>query len=194
MSATNPKVDAFFDNAVKWRDEFRQLRKIVLGSGLTETLKWRQPCYTWRGSNVAIISGFKDYCVLAFFKGALLTDDQGILTRPGANTQAVRQARFTGVGQITKMLPTLKAFLQESIQAEEAGLRVERKAEIVIPAELRVELDADAAFRAAFEALTPGRQRAYTLFFSAPKLSATRTSRVEKHRHRILAGKGLNDR
>lgn len=196
MTATNPKVDATISKATEWRDEFDKLRTICLDRQLTEELKWRLPCYTYQKSNVVIIQGFKEYCALMFFKGALLKDPKGILVRPGENTQAARQIQFTDVQEIVDMEPTVKAYIDEAIEVEKAGLEVEFKetSEFEVPEEFQSELDKDPVLKAAFEALTPGRQRAYLLHFSAPKQSKTRASRVEKCRQRILAGKGLNDR
>ena len=196
MNNTNPKVDAVFAKTKKWHDEMLALRAIVLGAGLAEELKWYQPCYTVDGGNVVIISAFKDYCALNFFKGALLNDPNRILVAPGENTQSGRQMRFTGVDHIVEMEPAIKAFLQQAIEVEKTGLQVDYKetSEYPVPEELQHILDHDPAFKAAFEALTPGRQRGYLLYFAAPKQSKTRTARVEKHREHIFAGKGLNNR
>lgn len=193
---TNPRVDAVFAKAKKWRDEMLALRTIVLDCGLAEELKWYQACYTFEGNNVVIISAFKEYCALNFFKGALLQDPAGILVAPTENTQSGRQMRFTSVNQVVEMEPAIKAFLRQAIEVEKAGLQVDFKktSEYPVPQELQQILDHDPAFKAAFDALTPGRQRGYLLYFAAPKGSETRTSRVEKHRERIFAGKGLNDR
>ncbi len=195
MSERNPDVDAFLDRAGHWQEEFRQLRRIALDCGLTEALKWRLPCYTHGTGNVVIIQGFKEYCALMFFKGALLKDADGILSTPG-KTQAGRQIRFTGAREIAELEPVVKAYIQEAIEVEKAGLKVKLKktSEFPIPEEFQEKLDEMPALRAAFEALTPGRQRAYIVHFSTPKRSATRTSRVEKNVERILDGKGLNDR
>jgi uncharacterized protein YdeI (YjbR/CyaY-like superfamily) len=192
----NPKVDEFLSEAPKWHDEFEKLRKICLDCGLTEEWKWGKPCYTLQKSNIVILQGFRDYCALMFFKGALLHDADGILVRPGEHTQAGRQIRFTNVGEIVEMEPILKAYISEAVEVEEAGLEVDLKktAEFTIPEEFQKKLDEIPALKTAFDALTPGRQRAYLLYFSAPKQSKTRVSRVEKHMQRILDGKGLNDR
>lgn len=194
MNERNPSVDAFLDRAEHWQEEFRQLRRIVLECGLTEALKWRLPCYTFGKGNVAIIQGFKEYCALMFFKGALLKDADGILSTPG-KTQAGRQIRFTSVREIVELEPVVKAYIREAIEVEKAGLTVTLKktSEFPIPEEFQSKLDEMPDLRAAFDALTPGRQRAYIVFFSAPKRSATRASRVEKNVERILGGKGLND-
>jgi uncharacterized protein YdeI (YjbR/CyaY-like superfamily) len=190
----DPKVDIFLREATEWREEFEALRRIVLDCPLTEELKWGQPCYTLHGKNVAIIGGFKDYCALMFFKGALLKDPKSILVAPG-KTQAARQIRFTGLRDIVAMDATLKAYIHEAIEVEKAGLKVELKkhSDYTVPEELKKKLDEIPALKAAFEALTPGRQRAYMLHISAPKHSKTRESRVEKCMQQILDGKGLND-
>ena len=190
----NPKVNDFFRKAKTWREELEALRRIVLDCRLTEELKWGQPCYTLHGKNIAIIGGFKEYCALMFFKGALLKDPEGILVAPG-KTQAGRQIRFTGLRQIVAMEAALKAYLHEAIEVEQTGLKVELKkhSDFAVPVELKRKLDEIPALKAAFETLTPGRQRAYMLYISAPKQSKTRESRVEKCMRQILDGKGLND-
>jgi uncharacterized protein YdeI (YjbR/CyaY-like superfamily) len=194
-ATTNPKVDAVISKAKKWREEFEKLRTILLDCGLTEELKWWQPCYTYQNSNVAIIGGFKDYCALSFFKGALLKDTHGILIKPGENTQSARYIKFTNVQEIIRMKPILKAYIKEAIEIEKAGLKVNFKkiTEHKIPEEFQNKLDKIPALETAFHALTPGRQRAYLLYFSAPKQSSTRESRIEKYMQQILKGKGLND-
>lgn len=195
MSSMNPKVDEFIDRAGKWRDEFRALRGIALGCGLNEELKWRQPCYTLDGKNVLILGGFKEYCGLMFFKGALLADPKNVLIRPGEHTQAARQMRFTSVQEIIGSKPLITKYIREAIEVERAGLQVELKStsEYEVPDELQQVFDENTKFRSAFEALTPGRQRAYILHFSQAKQSKTRRARIEKHRQRILDGKGLQD-
>ncbi len=195
MVRTNPKVDVYLSKIERWQDEARELRRIILECRLTEELKWGQPCYTLQKGNVAIIQGFKDYCALMFFKGALLKDTQGILVKPGKHTQAGRQIRFTNVRDITESEATLKAYIHEAIDVEKAGLKVKLKntSEFLVPEEFQVKLDKNPPLKTAFEALTPGRQRAYILYFSTAKQSKTRASRVEKSIPRILAGKGLND-
>ena len=191
----NPKVDFFFDKAKNWQEEFAKLRTIILACGLNEELKWGQPCYMYEKSNIVLIHGFKEYCALLFFKGALLNDANGILIQQTENVQAARQIRFTGVQQIIKLAPVLKRYIYEAIEVEKAGLKVELKkaTEFAIAQEFQVVLDKSAALKIAFYALTPGRQRAYLLFFSAPKQSKTREQRVEKYKQQILEGKGLND-
>jgi uncharacterized protein YdeI (YjbR/CyaY-like superfamily) len=191
----NPKVDAFLKNAKTWREEFEALREIILTLPLTEELKWGKPCYTLEGSNVLIIQGFKEYCALMFCKGALLKDTKGLLIKPGENTQAARQLRFTSAKEITKLAPTIKSYIREAIDAQEAGLEVQYKetSEFPVPDELTKALAENAKLKAAFEALTPGRQRGYLLHFAAAKQSKTRESRIEKYAPQILKGKGLQD-
>jgi uncharacterized protein YdeI (YjbR/CyaY-like superfamily) len=195
MNSTNPKVDFFFDKAGKWHNEFAKMRTIVLDCGLNEELKWGQPCYTFQKKNIVLIHGFKDYCAFLFFKGSLLEDADGILIQQTENVQAARQIRFTNVREIVKMKPTLKAYIHEAIEVEKAGLKVDFKKtkEFSVPEEFQAKLDKTPALKTAFEALTPGRQRAYILYFSAPKQSKTRGSRVEKYMPQILVGKGLDD-
>jgi uncharacterized protein YdeI (YjbR/CyaY-like superfamily) len=191
----NPKVDFYFSKAQKWQEEINKLRTIVLDCGLTEELKWGCPCYAFQKSNIVLIHVFKEYCALLFFKGALLNDANGILIQQTENVQAARQIRFTGILQIVEMEPVLQAYIFEAIEVEKAGLKVELKKtkEFIMPGEFQIKLNAIPALKAAFEALTPGRQRAYLLHFSAPKQSKTRESRVEKYIPQILDGKGLDD-
>lgn len=190
----NAKVDAFIREEKDWREESKALRKICLGCDLAEELKWGKPCYTFRGSNVVIIQGFKEYCALMFCKGALLKDPKGILSRIGEHTQAARQARFTDAKEIIAKQSVLRAYINEAIEGEKAGLKVAyRKSPEPIPEELQYKLDHHPALKAAFGALTPGRQRHYILFFSSAKQSKTREARIVKHMPRILEGKGLND-
>jgi uncharacterized protein YdeI (YjbR/CyaY-like superfamily) len=191
----NPKVDFYFSKAKKWQKELEKLRTIVLDCGLTEELKWGVPCYMFQKSNIVLIHVFKEYCALLFFKGALLNDTNGILIQQTENVQAARQIRFTNVGEIVKMKTILKAYIYEAIEVEKAGLKVNLKktTEFVIPEEFQHKLVKTPALKTAFYALTPGRQRAYILYFSAPKQSKTRESRVEKCIQQILDGKGLDD-
>lgn len=189
----NPKVDVYLSDAKRWPDELAKLRKIVLDCGLTEDFKWHQPCYTVDDGIVLLISSFKDYCALAFFKGSLLKDPNGILVAPGENSQFMRQARFTDVRQIAEREPVLKSYIQEAIGIERAGLKVEKKPAALMPDEFRHKLDEMPALKTAFAALTPGRQRAYLMHFSQPKQSKTREARIEKCLPQILAGKGLDD-
>ena len=188
-------VDGYLRKAKKWQEEMEKLRRISLGCGLTEELKWGKPCYTFQESNIVIIQGFKESCALLFCKGALLNDPKGILEKPGENTQAARRIRFTKVREIVEMESSLKAYIYEAIEAEKTGLEVNYKkiSEFIIPEEFKNKLDEIPALKTAFEALTPGRQRGYILYFSAPKQSKTRESRVEKCMQQILNGKGFND-
>jgi uncharacterized protein YdeI (YjbR/CyaY-like superfamily) len=195
MSRMNPKVDEFLSKAQKWQEEFEKLRMILLDCGLTEELKWGKPCYTFEQRNIVLIHGFEAYCALLFVKGALLKDVEGILITQTENVQAARQIRFTHVQEIVEMEPILKAYIYEAIEVEKAGLKVDFKetAEYIIPEEFQKRLDENPALKTAFEALTPGRQRGYILYFSKPKQPKTRESRVEKYMPHILNGKGLND-
>jgi uncharacterized protein YdeI (YjbR/CyaY-like superfamily) len=191
----NPKVDFFFRKAKNWQEEFKQLRSVILDCGLDEELKWGQPCYTFRGKNIVLIHGFKEYCAMLFFKGALLNDPNGILIQQTKHVQAARQIRFTHVREIIKMEPILKACVYEAIEVEKVGLKVNLKKteDFAIPEEFQKQLDKKPVLRTAFNALTPGRQRAYIFYFSAPRQSKTRESRIEKYTQQILRGKGLND-
>jgi uncharacterized protein YdeI (YjbR/CyaY-like superfamily) len=192
----NPKVDFYFNKAKTWQKEITQLRSIVLDCGLTEELKWGVPCYTLGKANIVLIHVFKEYCALLFFKGALLNDTDGILVQQTENVQAARQIRFTNAQEVARLKPVLKAYIYEAIEVEKAGLKVKLKkpAEFPVAAEFQQQLNKKAALKKAFEALTPGRQRAYLLYFSAPKQAKTRAARVEKSIPQILAGKGLNDK
>ncbi|ULL14951.1 hypothetical protein DVH26_11165 [Paenibacillus sp. H1-7] len=192
---TNPKVDGFLRKAKKWKEEFEKLRTIVLDCELNEDFKWMHPCYTHENKNIVLIHGFKDYCALLFHKGALLKDAHGILIQQTENVQAARQIRFTNAEQIEEMEPIIKAYIHEAIEVEKAGLEAEFKknTDYTFPEEFQQKLDESPALKEAFEALTPGRQRAYLLHFSEPKQSKTRVSRVEKYMPQILNGKGLND-
>ncbi|HEV2187813.1 MAG TPA: YdeI/OmpD-associated family protein [Stellaceae bacterium] len=189
----NPKVDAHLDKAKKWQNEMRALRTIVLNSGLAEEFKWHQPCYTFEGGIVLLIGSFKEYCCLAFFKGSLLKDPNSILVAPGEYSQAVRQARLTSVPQIAEMEPVLKTYIQEAIEIEKAGLKVQKSPKVEVPEEFQSNLDTNPALKTAFESLTPGRRRAYLMHFSQPKQSKTREARIERCLPQILAGKGLDD-
>lgn len=191
----NPRVDFFFDKDTKWQKEYERLRTIVLDCGLTEELKWGCPCYTFEEKNIVLIHGFKEYCALLFFKGALLNDPRGILIQQTKNVQAARQIRFTNLKEIAGMERILKAYIYEAIEVERAGLAVKLKktAEFNVPEEFQKKLNKNAALKKAFYALTPGRQRAYLLYFAQPKLAKTRESRIEKSIQPILQGKGLDD-
>ena len=194
-SKLNPKVDDFLSESKTWKEEFVKLREIVLGCELTEEFKWMHPCYTLNGKNIVLIHGFKEYCALLFHKGALLKDTEKILIQQTENVQSARQIRFTTLQEVVEMESTIKAYIQEAIEVEKAGLevKVEKNKEIIIPEELQTKFDELPALKTAFEALTPGRQRAYILHFTQPKQAKTRESRIMKSIERILIGKGLND-
>jgi len=194
-SEMNPDVDFYFSKNSNWQKELEQLRKIVLDCGLNEELKWGCPCYTNQDTNIVLIHVFKEYCALLFFKGALLNNSNGILIQQTKNVQSARQVRFTNVSEIVKMKSILKTYIYEAVEVEKAGLKVELKktTEYKIPEEFQKKLNKSAALKKAFNALTPGRQRAYLLYFSAPKQSKTREDRIEKYNKHILEGKGLND-
>lgn len=191
----NPKVDFYFVKEGKWQKELEQLRKIVLGCGLMEELKWGCPCYTFEQANIVLLHVFKEYCAVLFFKGALLKDTDGILVQQTKNVQAARQVRFTSLQEVVKTAPALKKYIYEAIEVEKAGLKMPLKKteEYSIPEEFQTMLDKRPGLKKAFNALTPGRQRAYLLHFSAPKQSKTRESRVEKSIPAIMNGKGLNE-
>jgi uncharacterized protein YdeI (YjbR/CyaY-like superfamily) len=195
MNNMNPKVDWFFNKDTQWQEEYGKLRAICLSCGLTEELKWGQPCYTLRGKNIVLIHGFKEYCALLFFKGALLNDTHGILIQQTENVQSPRQMRFTNVVEIVELEATIKAYIHDAIEVEKAGLKVELKKteDFKVPEEFQYKLDHIPALKVAFEALTPGRQRSYLFHFSQPKLAKTRAERVEKYIPKILAGKGWDD-
>jgi len=194
-SKMNPKVDGFLRKSKKWKEEYETLRNIVLDCRLTEDFKWMHPCYTYHNKNIVLIHGFKEYCAVLFHKGALLQDPHGILIQQTENVQAARQIRFTNVQEIVEMESILKAYIHEAIEVEKAGLEVnfKKNTDFIIPDELQNKFDAIPALKTAFEALTPGRQRAYILYFTQPKQSKTRESRIEKYIEHILNGKGLND-
>ena len=191
----NPKADFFFDKGTPWKKEYGKMRTIALGCGLTEELKWGCPCYTFENRNIVLIHGFKEYCAFLFFKGALLNDPEGILVQQTENVQSARQIRLTSLQEIVKMERTLKTYIYEAIEVERAGLQVKLKKtkEFSVPEEFQKRLDKSATLRKAFEALTPGRQRGYLLYFSAAKQAKTRESRIEKYKQHILDGKGLED-
>jgi uncharacterized protein YdeI (YjbR/CyaY-like superfamily) len=194
-SRMNPKVDTYLREATQWREEMETLRRIILDCGLTEELKWGKPCYSFQNSNIVLIAPFKPHCTLLVCKGVLLKDAKGILIKPGENSQSTRQIRFTTVREIVRLESVLKAYIREAIEVEKAGLEVvyKKPGEFTIPEEFRNKLDEIPALKAAFEALTPGRQRQYLLFFSGAKQSKTRESRVAKCMRQILNGKGLDD-
>ena len=192
----NPRVDAFFSSAKKWQEELKKLRAILLDSELTEELKWNQPCYTLQGKNVAILNGLKESCALAFFKGALLKDVHGVLTRPGQHTQLGRWFKFGSVREIAEMKSVLKAYIREAIEVEKSGvkLKLRKTSDLKLPEELQMMFDEFPDFKAAFDRLTPGRQRAYIFHFSGAKQSRTRESRIQKWMPQIFRGKGMLDR
>ncbi|CAG4999413.1 hypothetical protein DYBT9275_02221 [Dyadobacter sp. CECT 9275] len=191
----NPKVNWYFSKEEKWQEEIVQMRRIVLDCGLSEELKWGSPCYTFGKSNIVLIHVFKEYCALLFFKGALLNDSEGVLIRQTENVQAARQIRFTNVQQVKDMESILKAYISEAVEIEKAGLKVvlKKPAEFSIAVEFQNKLNEIPGLKSAFDALTPGRQRAYLLHFSQPKQAVTREARVEKNISKIMTGKGLTD-
>ena len=191
----NPKVDWFFKKASKWQEEYSELRMLILDNGLTEELKWGCPCYTIEKSNIVLIHGFRDYCALLFMQGALLKDAKGILVQQTENVQSARQIRFANIQEILKRKSTIKAYIKEAIEVDKAGLKVELKktTEYKIPEEFKIVLDDMPELKTTFQSLTPGRQRGYLLYFSAPKQSKTREARIEKYLQQILDGKGLDD-
>jgi uncharacterized protein YdeI (YjbR/CyaY-like superfamily) len=195
MKNKNPLVDKFLAKATQWQEEFKTLRGIISECPLTEEFKWGHPCYTFENSNVVIIHGFKEYCALLFCKGALLKDPKGILIQQTENVQAARQIRFTDEREIAKLKATIKAYVNEAIEAEKAGLKVNFKktSEFKMPEEFEKQLKESRSLKTAFDGLTPGRQRGYLLYFSAAKQSKTRAARIEKYREQILKGKGLDD-
>jgi uncharacterized protein YdeI (YjbR/CyaY-like superfamily) len=195
MPKPNPRLDPFFKNASKWREELQKLRKIVLACPLIEEMKWGQPCYSSESKNIVIIHAFKEYCALLFFKGVLLKDPKRILIQQTENVQSGRQIRFTNLDQIVKLASTLKAYILEAIEVEKSGLKIKKKqtSDFKVPEEFQAKLDELPALKAAFNALTPGRQRGYLHFFSSAKQSQTRAARVEKYTKQILNGKGLDD-
>ena len=191
----NSTADKYFLDASQWQEELKQLRKIALGTQLTETIKWGGPCYVFGESNIILLGSFKAFCSISFLKGSLMQDPDGILLKPGENSQVARMLKFTDLDQIRQLEPVIKAYIVEAIEIEKAGLKpvLEKSADLEFPEELLQILDKDAAFKAAFTSLTPGRQRGYNLFFTAPKQSATRITRIDKYRQQILDGKGIND-
>ncbi len=195
MNSTNPAVDWYFNKAEKWQDEIKKLRTIILESELTEELKWGVPCYTLEKSNIVLIHVFKEYCAILFIKGALIQDVHGLLIQQTANVQAARQMRFTNLQEIVEQEAIIKAYVQEAIEVEKAGLKVNYKkaSEFSVPDEFITRLEEVPGLQDAFDGLTPGRQRAYLLYFSAPKQAKTREARIEKYIQQILAGKGLDD-
>ncbi len=196
LNKTNSKFDSFFNKPQQWGEEFSKLRAIILGCPVTEEeLKWGWPCYSVDGKNIVLMHGFKEYCALLFFKGVLMKDPKGILIQQTEHVQGPRQVRFTNAKEIAKMAPVLKAYVNEAIDVEKSGAKVKLKAtsDFKVPEELKRKLEENPALKKAFEALTPGRQRAYLFFFSQAKQSQTREARIEKCAPQILKGKGLND-
>ena len=190
----NPKVDAFIRRSEKWPDEMTELRPILLGCGLVEEIKWGKPCYSHEGKNIVILQEMKDFLALMFFKGALLSDPESVLEEQGPNSRSARRLRFSSGEDVARLAGTVKAYVDEAIDVEEAGLEVGPAPQLVLVEELQHRLDQDTALKAAFEALTPGRQREYNLYFSGTKQAETRTARVEKYTAKILDGKGFRDR
>nr|WP_294898912.1 DUF1801 domain-containing protein [uncultured Pedobacter sp.] len=191
----NQKVEHLLSNEKKWQPEMVKLREIILQLPLVEEIKWGQPCYTFQNGNVVLIHGFKEYCAVLFFKGALLKDAENLLIQQSENVQSARQIRFTSLQEILAIEKTLKSYIYEAIEVEKAGLKVvlKKHTDLVFPEEFQTKINENSTLKTAFEALTPGRQRAYNLFFSQPKQSKTREARIEKSIPQILAGKGLND-
>lgn len=191
----NPKVDWYFSKNEAWQKELEQLRSIVLDCGLTEELKWGCPCYLYQNSNVVLLHVFKEYCAVLFFKGALLNDANGVLIQQTENVQAARQMRFTNVKDVVKQKKLLKVYIYEAIEVEKAGLKVPLKKTTAfkMPEEFKTKLDKSKTLKKAFEALTPGRQRGYLLYFASAKQAKTREARIEKYIPQIMSGKGLDD-
>ncbi len=191
----NPNVDLFIDSSKKWAVEFTKLRHIILNCLLVEELKWGVPCYTFQQANILLYHGFKEYCALTFFKGALLQDEKSLLHKLGKHTQAGRQLRFKNISEIVELEAMIKAYIVEALEVEKAGLKVEVKShtDYTVPSEFQIQLDANEVLHQSFYALTPGRQRAYLLFFSDAKQSPTRIARIEKYKERIINGKGIMD-
>ncbi len=195
MSALNPKADFFFNKAKSWKEEYEYLRKLMLDSPMVEEVKWGVPCYTFQNTNVVLIHGFKEYCALLFHKGVLLKDPKKILIQQTANVQAGRQIRFKNLEEIIKLEKVIKAYVKEAIEIEKSGQKVVFKTtqEYTMPEEFKLKLTEDPHLKKCFDALTPGRQRAYLYFFGQPKLSKTREERVKKYIPNILNGKGIED-
>ena len=190
----NEKVSAYIGKVKNWQVEMKALRAMLIEFPLTEELKWGKPCYAFENSNIIIIQGFKEYCGLLFFKGALLKEAKGLLVKPGENTQGGRLLKFTSVQEINKLITTIKSYIKEAIEIEKKGLKIEPiNTELVLPEELLAQFKKSASFKKAFNALTPGRQRAYNMFFTAAKQAATRKTRIEKYKGQIMSGKGIND-
>lgn len=195
MAETDPRVQAFFDADEPFKDELQALRAILQRAPLSETLKWKSPCYTRENANVATIWSLKDHCALAFFKGVLLKDPEGLLHAPGENSQTMRKFIFKDVRQVAAFEQVIVSYVEEAISLEKAGVKVQQnRRDLVYPEELVQRMEQDDAFEEAFEALTPGRRRGYLLHFCEAKQSATRVSRIARHAERILMGKGMHDK
>ncbi len=190
----NPEVDKYIERSEMWPDEMAALRPLLLGCGLTEEFKWRKPCYSHEGNNIVIVQEMKDFLALMFFKGALLEDPAGILVDQGPNSRSARRIQFTSVGDVARLANTIKTYVAAAVDVAEAGLVVGPAPELVLVEELQNRLDDEPALAAAFDALTPGRQREYNLYFSGAKQAKTRIARVDKYVPKIIAGKGLRDR
>lgn len=190
----NPAVDSYIERSDMWPDEMRALRAILLDAGLTEDIKWRKPCYSHDGKNIAIVQEMKDFLALMFFKGALLTDPASVLHDQGPNSRSARRMEFTSVEEITRLAGMITGYVEEAVDVEKAGLEVGPPPELILVEELQERLEHDPALDAAFRSLTPGRQREYNLHFSDAKQASTRAARIEKYREKILVGKGLRDR
>ncbi|MBC1559345.1 hypothetical protein HB911_11615 [Listeria booriae] len=193
---TNPKVEEYVNKAKKWQAEYKQLRAYALDCDLSEDIKWKHPCFMYEDNNIVLAHGFKEYCALLFMKGALMKDPNGILVQQTANVQSARQIRFKNLEEIIEMEDIIKAYIKEAIEVEKSGAQVafKKEEEFPVPEELDQKFAEMPALKEAFEKLTPGRQRAYLLYFAAPKQSKTRVSRIDKYTDRILDGIGLNDR
>jgi len=191
----NTKVDEYIRNSKKWRDEFTKLREIILEAPLSEDFKWKVPCYTYEGSNVVMIHGFKEYCAILFVKGSLLKDPENVIIQQTVNVQAARQVRFTNINEVESLAPILREYVLEAIEIEKSGAAVDYKknTDFDIPAELQSKFEEMPLLKTAFSELTPGRQRGYILHFSQPKQSKTRVARIENSMQKIMEGKGLND-
>ncbi len=190
----NAEVEAYIRRSEKWPQEMTDLRPTLLGCGLTEEIKWGKPCYRHQGKNIVIVQEMNEFLALMFFKGALLSDPEGVLEEQGPNSRSARRMRFTSTDDVARLTDTVRAYIDEAIHVEEAGLEVGPAPELVLVAELEERLDRDPALNAAFEALTPGRRREYNLYFSDAKQAKTRQARVEKYARKILDGKGFRDR
>ena len=192
-SKMNPKIDEFLSKTTKWQEEMTKLREIILECGLTEEMKWNKPCYTFQNNNIAIMQPFKEYFALMFFKGILINDVNNILVKPGENSQTQRQIRFTNIEEVVQLESIIKDYINEAVEKANVEVNVDKKEALEIPVELLQKFDEYPDLKTAFEALTPGRQRAYVIYFSKAKQSKTRESRIEKYMEQILAGKGLHD-